>query len=262
MTAPLSGSGFDVAAAALGGLLGSVHCVGMCGGLAATCCAGASCAVPGTRLVLHSLLFTAGRIFTYAFLGMATASFGAGLWERGGVAALQGTLSVLAGAALVGVGFAAAGGRRPLGGHLRLGRSRRGALIPRLSSATGSRGWFWFASPIAAPTAAQTAAVLRDAPPSRRAGAAATAFLGGVGTGFLPCGIVYAVLVLAVASPSPVTAGLLMGSFGVGTAPLMVLSGCCGIWLSPAKRGRLHGIAGVAIVLLGLATIARGLLPR
>lgn len=238
MGASLQGAEFDVAAAALGGLLGSVHCVGMCGGLAATCCAsggaGPTCVVSHARMVLHSMLFTAGRIFTYMFLGMAAASFGASLFEPDGVGvvAVQKGLSLLAGAALVVVGLSAVSGRPTFGGHL---------LVRLQSSAHGG------------PTRRQGGAASNAGSPGTKA------FFGGVGTGFLPCGLVYAVVVLAASSPSPIAAGLLMGSFGAGTAPLMVLSGYGGLWLSPARRGRWHGFAGAALALLGLATIARGL---
>jgi sulfite exporter TauE/SafE len=48
-----------VASAALAGLVGSVHCMGMCGGFAIAC---------GGR-VTHTLAWNAGRIVTYAVLG-------------------------------------------------------------------------------------------------------------------------------------------------------------------------------------------------
>jgi sulfite exporter TauE/SafE len=55
-----------VASAALAGLIGSVHCMGMCGGFAIAC---------GGR-VTHTLTWNAGRITTYAILGAFAGAVG------------------------------------------------------------------------------------------------------------------------------------------------------------------------------------------
>ena len=59
----------------LGGLLGSAHCVGMCGGFAVSIGIGSRGLASNLR---RQLVYTAGRIFTYSFFGIVAGY--AGLW--------------------------------------------------------------------------------------------------------------------------------------------------------------------------------------
>ena len=83
----------------LGGLLGSAHCVGMCGGFALTI--GVGSRDFGSN-VLRQLTYTLGRILTYAFFGVA-AGYG-GFWlsrKAGTLVNVQAGLSILAGSLLI-----------------------------------------------------------------------------------------------------------------------------------------------------------------
>lgn len=76
------------------GLLGSVHCVGMCGPLAF--------AVPSLRkgwgfVVLDKLMYQAGRIISYCLLGVLTGLLGRQLWLAGA----QQFMSILSGLLIV-----------------------------------------------------------------------------------------------------------------------------------------------------------------
>ena len=113
--------------------------------------------------------------------------------------------------------------------------------------------------------------------------------------GLLPCPLVYAFAAQAAASGGPLQGLLIMAAFGLGTFPAMLMMGGVGLWLrrdtAPARtqtihasflpraapvlrtNWRLHGmhsvawraqgvrVAGAFIVLLGVITLARGLLP-
>ena len=68
----------SIAAAALAGLVGSPHCIGMCGGFAVACSSGRD---RGTAWHL-------GRLSTYALLGAVAGAFGAALPGPGWVAAV------------------------------------------------------------------------------------------------------------------------------------------------------------------------------
>jgi len=78
------------------GLLGSVHCVGMCGPLAF--------GVPSLRsgwfyLVLDKLLYQSGRIISYCILGVLIGLLGRQIWLAGlqqGVSILSGVLIIIA----------------------------------------------------------------------------------------------------------------------------------------------------------------------
>ena len=59
------------------------------------------------------------------------------------------------------------------------------------------------------------------------------AWLLGVVWGWLPCGLVYSVLVWALSAGSAVGGGLLMASFGVGTLPTLLALGAAAARLTP-----------------------------
>src|SRR5207247_2608072 len=105
----------------------------------------------------------------------------------------------------------------------------------------------------------------------------------GVLNGFLPCPLVYAFAAQAAASGGPASGFLTMAAFGLGTFPAMLMMGGIGIWWRPGFRQpgavpvslhpargavlrsgwRVQGmrVAGGFIVVLGLITLARGVLP-
>jgi sulfite exporter TauE/SafE len=104
----------------------------------------------------------------------------------------------------------------------------------------------------------------------------------GVLNGLLPCPLVYAFAAQAAASGGPLAGVQIMAAFGLGTFPAMLAMGGIGLWwrrapvvhaihatfLPPAARTlhtdwRVVGVraAGCFIVLLGLVTLARGVLP-
>jgi sulfite exporter TauE/SafE len=74
--------------------------------------------------------------------------------------------------------------------------------------------------------------------------------------GWLPCGMVYAVLALALTSGSVLYGGLVMLVFGLGTLPLMVSMGFAIGTLTRVLQGRiLRTLAGVTVMLFGLYTL-------
>lgn len=206
----------------IGGMLGSAHCVGMCGGFALLLGAGTR----DMRANLgRQLLYSAGRISTYAIIGGAV---GYGGVRLAGLASplvnVQAILSLVAGLLLVFQGLHSAG-------YLRLqrvtGASPGCPFTGSLGSLLRSRGW-------------------------------AAAFLAGVFTGLLPCGLVYAYLALATSAGGLWQGWLTMSCFGLGTVPLMVLAGSGGSLLSIASRRRVLRVAAICVIASGLISIARG----
>jgi len=75
--------------------------------------------------------------------------------------------------------------------------------------------------------------------------------------GWLPCGLVYSVLMIAATSADPAAGALTMVAFGIGTMPAMVLTGLGAARLSDLLRHRSARVGlGLMIVAMGLATIA------
>jgi hypothetical protein len=212
----------ELAMVFVGGMLGSAHCVGMCGGFALSI----GTSAPGwSANLLRQGFYTCGRVATYTLGGMLTGYAGWRL-NRAFPAAIptQALLAIVAGTLLIVQGLLATGllGRLP----------RAGATVPCLLPP-----------------------LLRSYLTSRRP---RDLFLAGVFTGFLPCGLVYAFLALASASGTMWQGGLRMALFGLGTAPLMVLTGWGGSLLRMSLRRHAFRIAGACIALTGALSIARG----
>ena len=241
----------------LAGLAGSVHCVGMCGGF--VCAMGRDPRGAGATLRRH-LIYNLGRVTTYCFLGTAVGMLGFLLVGHHGeattVSLAQRALAVLSGLLMMYIGLQFFGffrgtRRRTLGS----GADHLVFALRQLVKAPGP------GAPLA---------------------------LGAL-NGFLPCPLVYAFLAQAAAGGGPVPGLLTMAAFGVGTFPAMLAMGGIGLWLRPAlarsaapalavsiagdsagsgslpKRHdwRQHSlrIAGGFILLLGVITITRGVLP-
>jgi sulfite exporter TauE/SafE len=81
----------------------------------------------------------------------------------------------------------------------------------------------------------------------------------GILWGFLPCGLVFAMLVVAARTQNIVGGALTMLAFGLGTIPTLLGFGLAANLLSPKLRGRLQTFAAVLILLFAVQTILRGL---
>ena len=215
--------GWELLLIGLGGLLGSGHCVGMCGGFAITLGLASS---QWSRNLGRQLLYTAGRLCTYGF-GGAVAGFGG--WRLGQFShglEFQAGLSIIAGLLLAVQGLIALG------------------WWPR-----------WMGKSSTTPCRAQSlfSTLLRSPQWS-------AAFVAGLVTGFLPCGLVYANLALA-ASTGHLGAGfLVMMAFGLGTSPLMISTGLISGLLPVAWRSHLYRLAAISLLLCSGVTLYRGVM--
>jgi len=203
------------------GVLGSAHCLGMCGPLALML--GQAKSRVRQNLV-RQLIYSAGRIFTYGVLG-ACAGF-AGMRMAASLPALiniPAVLAIVAGAFLFYQGLLAADWL-PRRGHV--GSSCLGSSF----LATFLRG-----------------PALRDV------------FLAGLFTGFLPCGLLYGYVAMAAGSASMGRGILVMVTFGLGTVPVMIATGFGSSLLGLAARRRLFRLAAYSVMLAGAVSIYRGL---
>jgi len=87
-------------------------------------------------------------------------------------------------------------------------------------------------------------------------------FLLGLALGLLPCGLIYAALLRALATGSALWGAATMAAFGAGTAAALLAVGI----FSSAIRGQLNRwgtqLAAVSVVLMGALLILRGLMPH
>lgn len=208
-------------AAFVTGLLGSAHCVGMCGGISGLFAVNAN--VRSLRQQLpRAIAYNLGRVLSYAFLGTAVALLGKGV--VGAIPDLAAPVRLASGLLIILVGLQLAFNWR---------------ILAPLESA-GARIW------------------QRIAPAARGFIPVETnlqAFGLGLVWGWLPCGLVYSVLLLAATTAEPANGGLVMIAFGLGTMPAMIATGLSASKLAQFMSRKRIGV-GLLIVLLGIATIA------
>jgi sulfite exporter TauE/SafE len=207
-------------------LLGSAHCVGMCGPYVAMC---TSQFVPrgATRTVRFFLraLFNLGRLATYVFIGLLVGAFG------------QVALAVAKGWGVVGILAIAAGLAAVTFGLSMVGLMRDPARV-LIDAGVGRM-------------LATGRLILSEAP-----AAAAPLFLGAL-QGWLPCALVYAAASRAAVAGSAGMGALTMLVFGLGTAP--AIFALTVVPQSVLRRIKAQRLAGVLLTVLGLLLIARGL---
>lgn len=227
----------SVVAAFLLGLVGSGHCVGMCGGLSGALgvAAAGDRAAPGARATTNAwglaLAASLGRVATYAVIGAfagavvgaSDALLGIGPWLRIAAAALV----LVMGLQLLGL---------PVGTDRleRLGLRAWRRIAPLAARARGRDGWL--------------------------AWAPARALVLGAIWGLLPCGLVYSAAAASVVAGGPPGAALFMVAFGVGTLPAMVAAGATvgglGAW---TRRPAIRRLAGGLLVFFSAFSILSAL---
>jgi sulfite exporter TauE/SafE len=215
-------------AALVAGLLGSAHCVLMCGGIASALGLGtqASGACSGGSLRFPAL-YNLGRIVSYTVAGGIAGALGGGTLALAGLPELGRAFAVLAALIIVIVGLRLAAGGRHFGWLDRAGAAAWRHIAPL------TRGLF----PVTTP---------------------ARAFGVGLAWGWLPCGMSYAMLTAALFTGGTLEGSALMAMFGIGTLPAMLtLSTGAATLMRPATRR----LGGAVLVLMGLASGAAMLWP-
>lgn len=225
------------------GLFGSVHCVGMCGGIVGALSMAAparrtfpiavAAAVP--RAPVMPLAYNAGRIASYAVAGAIAGGAAGGVRTLSGLASLQVVGYWLANLMLVLLG-------------LYLMRAWNG--LARLEQAGGM---LWRrAQPL------MRKLLPMDTP--------AKALALGALWGWVPCGMVYSMLLAAMLSGSALSGAAVMSAFGLGTLPMLLALGTAGTQWRAWMQTRSARIAAGAVVLLfgviGLVRAANGIVPH
>jgi sulfite exporter TauE/SafE len=209
--------------ALLVGLLGGVHCVGMCGGIVAALSLGiAQRQRSGARHWSFLLAYNLGRIVSYSLAGGLLGGVGwlAANWS--GLNQVQQYLQLLAALFMVMLGLYLGGWWQAL-----VVLERAGGVIWARIEPLGRR-----LLPVRSPLQAFTLGLL---------------------WGWLPCGLVYSVLVWSVATADPLRGAALMFSFGLGTLPNLLLMGAAAAGLAARVRNpRTRQIAGLLVIMFGL----------
>jgi sulfite exporter TauE/SafE len=220
-----------VVTAFLIGLAGGVHCVAMCGGIVSALNLRAdpppAHAAGSLAALSRQLGYSLGRVASYAFAGaVAGGAGGIGLFYQD-VLPAQVVLLVVANGLIVLLGLYLAGI-----GTAVLALERAGGFVWTTLKRFGAR-----LTP--ANTGARAVAV-------------------GLAWGLLPCGLVYSVLAMALASGSALRGAGVMAAFGLGTLPNLLVAGVLVHRLQRFLRApRTRLLAGFAVIALGIAGLAR-----
>jgi sulfite exporter TauE/SafE len=208
------------------GLLGGVHCAGMCGGIVSALASGPT---KTRKPWLIHLCYNLGRITSYATAGAIAGTVGSLGLMLDGLLPVQIALYAAANLLLIGLGLYLAGIRGPV------------AHLERL----GSRFW----------------SLLR--PFTRRflpADSPAKALALGMLWGWLPCGLVYTMLFTALLSGSTLGGATVMLAFGLGTLPNLMAAAALlhgpRAWLASRPARTLSGAVVLGFGVYGLAHAA------
>lgn len=209
-------------AAAAVALLGGVHCVGMCGGIVGVLTLGLPAEQrTGARLLPYLLAYNGGRIASYTLAGALAGGAGAWAAHLFSVRYAQLGLQALAGAFMLALGLYLAGW---WAGITRI--ERVGGVVWRRIEPVARR-----LLPVRTPRQALACGLL---------------------WGWLPCGLVYSVVVWAIAAGSAREGALLLLSFGLGTLPVLLAMGTAAAALgSFVRRPGVRRLAGALVIAFG-----------
>lgn len=208
----------EFGAAFIIGLLGSLHCVGMCGPIVM--------ALPLTvneksKVIFQSFVYHVGRITTYALMGLIMGLLGWGVLLTG----YQHIFSILLGSLLVLMALFSISIEQQLF-SIPVYQQSFNWVKSKLSKALSIKG-------------------------------SASAFKIGLLNGILPCGLVYVALAGAIASGHILSGALYMACFGLGTLPMMLGVMVFG-HLNKSRFFRFRKLIPVGLVLFGAFLIYRG----
>lgn len=206
------------------GLVSSTHCIGMCGGIMGAL----TMAIPAQAKAKRGLIllsYNLGRIASYALMGLLAGFFAEQIAALGGVTILR----VIAGLLLIAMGLYLADWWRGLTKLETLGH------------------YLWvYLQPLG-----KGLMPVDNIPKAL--------FLGAL-WGWLPCGLVYAALAMAMTQPAPIMAASAMLAFGLGTLPAVLAAGFVAQQLTRILQQRQVRIGlALIIIIFGVWTIWGGL---
>lgn len=202
------------------GLMGSLHCIGMCGPIAFM--------LPVNQKNKYKkagqvLIYHFGRLMAYGVIGGLFGLLGKGLYIFG----IQQKLSILVGVLMILAVII------PYNSMSRFGLSKPVyRLIGKIKNSLGK---------------------------ALKKKTADTFLTIGFLNGFLPCGLVYMALLGAIAMGSAVEGSLYMILFGLGTVPLMTAAVYLSGVLKDSAKQRIRKLIPVFVIIIGVLFILRGM---
>lgn len=205
------------------GVVTSVHCVAMCGGINLSQCIPRNEAEPHRKNPFEALratfFYNIGRIISYTIVGFIVGAMGSVITFSN---ALQGIMKLIAGIFMVIMGI------NMLGIFPYLHR-----FIPRMPK------------------------ILTNKIDQKKHGSSSPLIVGLI-NGLMPCGPLQAMQIYALSTGNPFTGALSMFLFSLGTVPLMFGLGALGSVLSKRFTHKIMTIGAVLVMVLGLSMFTQG----
>ena len=209
------------------GLFSTIHCIGMCGGIigALSLSLPAQIRSDKPRMLMFVTTYNVGRIFSYSLAGLIAGAIGTSVLASVGFEQGHAVLRGLGVAMMIAIGLYLAGWVPQL------------AVIEKI----GIPVW------------------RKLEPLGRRLLPVATlpkALAYGIIWGWLPCGLVYFVLVWALTAGDAVEGALTMLAFGIGTLPTLLATGFMTSWLTRfARSSTARQVVGLVIIALAIGSL-------
>ena len=228
--ARLADSGMSYAMLFAVGVLTSVHCIAMCGGINLSLCLPPVQSGEGTSFrrstFFHSLQYNAGRVISYTTIGLILGGIGMFLTGAGSVAVpsfFQGILKILAGVFMVIAGINILG------------------IFP------------WFRNIRISLPVSLTSRIYGKKKTAGRA------FRIGLLNGLMPCGPLQSMQIIALGSGDPIAGAMSMFAFSLGTVPLMLGLGSVFSMIGKKYANAVVRLGAGLVVVLGLAMFTQGM---
>jgi sulfite exporter TauE/SafE/copper chaperone CopZ/plastocyanin domain-containing protein len=237
---PLAEAGMGYSMLFIIGLVTSVHCIAMCGGINLSQCIPAAVVAPVEghadnsqpgwtqsgrwKILFPSVLYNAGRVISYTTVGVIVGALGSAISVSG---RFQGIVQLIAGVFMVIMGINMLGiFQGSVGARLR----RFNLRMPKI-----------FARKI-----------------DEQKSGNKNPLIIGLLNGLMPCGPLQAMQLYALSTGSPIAGGISMFLFSAGTVPLMFGIGALGSMLSKKFTHRVMKIGAILVTVMGMTMFTYG----
>jgi len=209
------------------GLFSTIHCIGMCGGIIGALSLSLPVEVRNNKLRLFSFVFAynAGRIISYSAAGLIAGAIGTGILQSAGFDQGHAILRIIGISMMVAIGLYLTGWLPQLAMVEKIGIPVWKRLEP-------------FGRKLIPVTSLPKALIY------------------GLIWGWLPCGLVYFVLIWTLTAGDALHGGLTMLAFGLGTLPTLMTAGFMTSWLTRfARSSRARQVVGLLIIAMALGSL-------
>jgi sulfite exporter TauE/SafE len=209
------------------GLFSTIHCVGMCGGIIGALSLSLPLEIRNNkpRMLTFITAYNIGRILSYSLAGLVAGAIGTGVLASAGFDQGHAVLRAIGVAMMVAIGLYLAG------------------WLPQLA----------IVEKIGVPVWKKLEPVGRKLLP---VATLPKALAYGLIWGWLPCGLVYFVLLWALTAGNAVQGGLTMLAFGVGTLPTLLATGFMTSWLTRfARSSTARQVVGLLIIAMAVGSL-------